>query len=900
MDDLARRRQRCIQSQETLHGAFGRLPLHAFRLACCTRNDMVRTWVSSINPYPTPMRLLSACVIGGIAAAVSLFAQNDAAPYAVWTLAGRSGQIGAADGTGANARFNRPWGIAVDSQGNVYVTEAVNHIVRKITPDGVVSTLAGTAGEVGTTDGMSSAARFASIGTTISSSASGPIGPFGIAVDLEGTSYVADANSQIIRRITPAGLVSTFSGQPRIAGSLNGDALQALYRIPVAIAMDASGNIFIADTYNHVIRRISPLRIVTTIAGSVGVPGSTDGIGSAARFLHPTAIAVSPLGEVYVADSNNIVRRLTATAAQESWSVTTIAGSALTFGTADGTGSEARFGAAPTPSQSGGQTVTFPSFIPVESPSAFIGTSYRLGDLPGLAVDRAGNVFVSDFSNNTIRKISPAGVVTTIGGTIASGATDGLGTSARFRNPCGIAVDAAGTLYIADYLNHMIRKGALAAPPVIQSQPGSQAVAAGANVALTVNATGSPPPAIQWWRNGAVIIGATDATLALSNVQAQQAGTYSATVMNAIGSTFTIPLVLTVMGAPVITAHPVGRAAVGGQTITLTSTAVGFPVPTYQWLRDGAPIPGQTNASLLVANAQDEDAGEYRVVVSNTFGTTTSNAAVLRVTTGRIINLSIRTALVGSEPLIAGFVVSGGTKPFLIRAAGPALRQFGVGNPVADPQLTIQVGTSAPLTNDNWSSGTDAGGPIAASAVQVGAFPLPAGSLDSAALASVTNSTVTAQASARNNTGGVVLLELFEMGGASLARLVNVSTRAQVGVGENALFAGFVLGGNSQRTVLVRAIGPTLGAFGVASPLADPLLEVFATGATTPLTSNDNWNGDAGLISVFARVGAFPLPATSSRDAALVISLAPGGYSARVAGVGNTTGEVLLEIYEVP
>jgi hypothetical protein len=370
-------------------------------------------------------------------------------------------------------------------------------------------------------------------------------------------------------------------------------------------------------------------------------------------------------------------------------------------------------------------------------------------------------------------------------------------------------------------------------------------------------------------------------------------------VMNAIGSTFTIPLVLTVMGAPVITAHPVGRAALGGQTITLSATAVGFPAPTYQWFRDGVPVPGQTNASLVVTNAQDEHAGEYRVVVSNTFGATTSNAAVLGVTTGRIINLSIRTALVGSEPLIAGFVVSGGTKPFLIRATGPALRQFGVGDPMADPQLTIQVGTSAPLTNDNWSSGTNAG-PIADLAVQVGAFPLPAGSLDSAALASVTNSIVTAQASARNNTGGVVLLELFETGGASIARLVNVSTRAQVGVGENALFAGFVLGGNSPRTVLVRAIGPTLGAFGVASPLADPLLEVFNSGATTPLTSNDNWNGDANLVSVFARVGAFPLPATSSRDAAIVISLAPGSYSARVAGVGNTTGEVLLEVYEVP
>jgi hypothetical protein len=844
------------------------------------------------------MRLFSAVVFGVLAAAVSASAQTPSSPYAFWTVAGRAVTSGAVDGPGLTARFNRPWGIAVDGQGNLYVTEAVNHLVRKITPEGVVSTVAGRVGEVGSEDGSGTAARFAAIGTSpINSATTTTVGPFGITVDTGGNAFVADGNSHVLRRITPAGLVTTYSGVSGTEGFRDGVAMQALYRNPVGAAVDAAGNVFVADTFNHVIRRISPSGTVTTIAGSAGAAGTTDGIGSAARFLHPTAIAVSPNEDVFVADCNNIIRRLTRSTS-DSWSVVTLAGSALTFGTTDATGVDARFGGAIMPSSSGGQSVSFPSFSPILSSPSFIGSSYRLGDLPGLAADGAGNVYVSDFSNNTIRKISPAGVVTTIGGS-TSGSTDGVGTTARFSRPCGIAVDAAGTLYIADSLNHTIRKGALAAPPVITAQTGSQTVTAGANLVLSVTATGTPPPAYQWSRNGTVISGATASTLALTNVQASQAGTYTVTLTNAAGSTFTIPQILTVTSGPLFTMQPSSRNLLGGQSVTLTAAAAGSPSVTYQWTRDGVPLEGQTNASLVLTNVQDVHAGEYRVIASNSLGTMTSNPAVIAVDTGRIVNLSIRTALVGSEPLIAGFVVAGGTKSFLVRAVGPALRQFGVTNAVPDPHLMLISGTAAPFTNDNWSNIVDPS-VLSNAAVRVGAFPLAAGSLDSAALTNVMNNAVTAQASARNNTGGIVLLELFETTGASIARLVNVSTRAQVGVGENALFAGFVLGGNSPRTLLIRAIGPTLGSFGVPGTLTDPLLEIYATGISTPRASNDNWNGDAALSSVFARVGAFPLPASSSRDAALVISLPPGSYSARVAGVGDTVGEVLVEIYEVP
>jgi hypothetical protein len=863
-----------------------------------------RGFFPALTPTPS-MRLFSACVFGGFAAAVSASAQDASSQYAFSTIAGRAFVSGAIDGPGLTARFNRPWGIAVDAQGNIYVTEAVNHLVRKITPDGTVSTVAGRVGEVGSEDGSGTAARFAAIGTNpLNSATTLAVGPFGITVDDGGNAFVADGNSHVLRRITPSGLVTTYSGISGTEGFRDGPAMQALYRNPVGTAVDAVGNVFVADTYNHVIRRISAAGTVTTVAGNVGVPGSTDGAGSAARFVHPTAIAVSPSGDVFVADCNNVIRRLSRSTSSDTWSVVSIAGLALTFGTTDATGSDARFGAAPTVSPSGGQTVTFPSFAPILSPSAspsLIGTSYRLGDLPGLAADAAGNVYVSDLSNNTIRKISPSGVVTTIGGSASgAGAVDGVGTVARFQRPCGIAVDVTGALYIADLLNHTIRKGALAVPPVITAQTGSQTVAAGANLVLSVTATGSPPPAYQWSRNGAVISGATASTFVLNNVQVSQAGAYTVIVSNAVGSTFTIPQILTVVSPPpVFTTQPSSRNVLGGEAVTLTAVAAGSPAVTYQWTRDGVPLEGQTNASLVLKNVQEVHAGAYRVIASNPLGTTTSNAAVVAVDTGRIVNLSIRSTLVGSEALIAGFVVAGGTKSFLIRAAGPALRQFGVENAVPDPHLALVSGTAAPFTNDNWSNIINPA-ELSNAAAQVGAFPLVVGSLDSAALTDVNNNAVTAQAAARNNTGGIVLLELFETSGASVARLVNVSTRARVGIGENALFAGFVLGGNSPRTLLIRAIGPTLGSFGVSGTLADPLLEIYATGANTPRASNDNWNGDAALTSVFPRVSAFPLPATSSRDAALLITLPPGSYSARVAGVGDTVGEVLVEIYEVP
>ena len=317
--------------------------------------------------------------------------------YASWTqtaivstLAG-SGTAGSSDGTGTAASFNQPAGIATDSAGNLYVADRMNHLIRKISPEGIVTTLAGTG-----------AATFNE--------------PLGVAVDKEGTVYVADHNNNLIRKITPAGVVSTLAGSGD-EGSYDGTGIEASFNKPWGIAVDSEGTVYVAEYGNNLIRKISPAGVVTTLAGS-GDEGSDDGTGANATFKALSGMTVDSAGNLYVVDNaNGLIRKITAEGV-----VTTLAGSG-TFGSDDGTGTSASFG------------------IPI-----------------GVAVDSAGNVYVADNGNNMIRKITPAGVVTTLAGSRTRGSNDGDGTDATFYSPFGVAVDSQGTLYVADTYNYLIRK----------------------------------------------------------------------------------------------------------------------------------------------------------------------------------------------------------------------------------------------------------------------------------------------------------------------------------------------------------------------------------------------------------------------------------------------------------
>jgi sugar lactone lactonase YvrE len=325
------------------------------------------------------------------------------------TFAGTAGVIGSTDATGAAASFNFPQAVATDGASNVYVADTANHSIRKITPAGVVSTLAGTAGVIGSTDATGPAASFNF--------------PSGIATDGAGNVYVADASNHTIRKIVIAtGVVTTLAGTAGVSGFADATGLMASFNFPQGIATDSVGNIYVADTGNNTIRTITPAGGVSTLAGMVGSSGSFDATRILASFNGPLGIATDSMGNVYVADSNNnTIRKITSAGV-----VSTLAGTASASpGSTDATGTAARF--------NGPQ---------------------------GVATDSAGNVYVADTNNNTIRKITLAGVVSTFAGTagVPPGSTNAAGAAARFEFPTGVATDSAGNVYVADTTNHTIRK----------------------------------------------------------------------------------------------------------------------------------------------------------------------------------------------------------------------------------------------------------------------------------------------------------------------------------------------------------------------------------------------------------------------------------------------------------
>jgi sugar lactone lactonase YvrE len=336
----------------------------------------------------------------------------------VSTFVGTAGVTGSNDGVGAAASFHSPNAIAIDGNGNLYVTDNGNYTIRKITPTGSVTTIAGTAGGQGSANGTGVVVGFQ--------------GPCGIATDIAGNVYVTDGNA--IREITPAGVVSTFAGTVGTTGSADGSGSSASFNLPVGIAIDNQDNIYVSDTGNNTIRKITSAGVVSTIAGSAGQVGSADGTGAAARFNQPGEIAVDQAGNLYVADTNNYtIRKISA-----SGTVTTLAGVVGQAGSADGAGPTARFGGC------------YYQNVP---------TSCFTYGPRGIAVDGTGDVLVADTGNNTIRKIFPSGNVATVAGLAAiTGSADGSGIAASFNNPNGLAIDNQGNVIVADSLNFTIRK----------------------------------------------------------------------------------------------------------------------------------------------------------------------------------------------------------------------------------------------------------------------------------------------------------------------------------------------------------------------------------------------------------------------------------------------------------
>ena len=491
----------------------------------------------------------------------------------VTTLAGSPGQMGAVDGPGA--LFGSPIGIAVDVNGNVYVADSSNYTIRMITAGGVVSTLAGSPGNRGCVDGTGSRASFDTTG--------------GLAVDGSGNLFVADTSNNTIRKVTPSGVVTTFAGSPGVWGSFDGTGMGATFNLPGSVAVDGAGNVYVADTYNNTLRKITVGGVVSTLAGTVCTMGHSDGVGAAATFNFPGGIAVTGNGTVYVADTcNHTIRK-------EIWQVvTTVAGSAPDFGTNNGLrqgyslalDSSALNGAtglavddngtvyiADTQNQlilqrsgSGATTVAAGLVASIgNNDGVNVWPLWAEFDFPeGIAVDSGTNLYVTDTFNNSVRKVSLLSgtwTTTTICGSFATkGNLDGSGSNAMFNNPIGIAVDSGTNLYVADTYNSTIRQ--LTCSGTIWT---ATTIAGSPSVNGTSDGTGSA--ALFAYPYGIAVDSGT-------NLYVVDSGNYTIRMLTLSGSTWTSQ---TIAGTPGVTgtADGVGAAAQFGYPTMVAVDKVG-------------------------------------------------------------------------------------------------------------------------------------------------------------------------------------------------------------------------------------------------------------------------------------------------------------------------------------
>lgn len=521
----------------------------------------------------------------------------------VTTLAGRAGVRGAVDGIGANASFYFPGSVAVDLAGTVYVSDAVNQVIRAITPGGVVSTLAGQVRPddgsvplIGSSDGVGRAASFAN--------------PAGLATDADGNVFVADRDNDAIRKITPHGTVTTFAGLSpgKAIGWADAVGTEARFRNPGAITVAPDGTCFLVDTLDPIVRKITLNGAVTTLAGAAGQKGYADGAGAAARFSSLDGIARDTNGNLYVIDQRQLVRKITPDGV-----VSTFAGRlAPDTKPVDGAGANAVFvdlhAIAVAPDNSvwvidggdtsadpthGGWQILFRRITPdgqvttderlrwVLNPHSVInGIAFSGGgilyaaDAPynrvlkitpsaiepirvtlpapttpvaprSIAVDSLGRVYMVDGNYSTrIACLLPSGVTEMVAGTTTQGNADGFVEDALFFAAHSIAVDAEGSLYVTS--NSLVRKGTIASAPVFLTSPSSQSVASGASITLSTNVRAVPAPQYQWYLNGAALAGATSASLTISSARTTDAGDYTVVATNALGSSTSARATLTV------------------------------------------------------------------------------------------------------------------------------------------------------------------------------------------------------------------------------------------------------------------------------------------------------------------------------------------------------------------
>lgn len=693
---------------------------------------------------------------------------------------------------------------------------------------------------------------------------------------------VGAAAAQSVNYTTPY-TITTLAGNINGSGYVDAQGTNAAFNHPSGVAMDSSGNIYVADTDNYVVREVSPSGQVSTYAGS-GTLGEQDGTQTGAEFGPVYGIAIDGSGNLYVSD----------------W--------------VDASGSSGALRKI----LPGGQVETL--------------VASGLDQPRGLAVDSAGNIYVADSGDSTIRKVTPTGSVSLYAGTpgVSGFASGGPGVG-QFGVPTSVAVGSNGVLYVADVANCVIyqvstsggisvysgnpnnpgvQDGSVSSADydhpagiaidgsgnlyVIDDQTVVREITAGGNVSTLAGTPG--------------IFGSSDGTGANALFNFQNAiGGIAATANGnlAIADTgnSTIRTGIPLPAAPpTFQTQPQPESVPNGGTAILSVAANGSDL-TYQWeFNDGystVPIAGATSSSLTLQSVGANQEGTYSVVVTDPNGSTTSQGAKITVLTdARFVNIStLANVGTGSNILDAGFVLSGtGTKTMLVRGAGPALTGFGVSNVLANPVLTLYNAQQTSIaSNTGWANNSQ----LSAAFTATGAFPYPANSADSALLQALSPGSYSAIVSGAGNTTGNAIVEVYDDSlSDTSAQLINISSRALVTPAAS-LTAGFVISGSTPMTVLVRGVGPALSGFGVSNALSTTALTVTNTQSQTVVGTNSGWGGSASLSDMFQKVGAFSLP-SGSMDSAVVVTLPPGSYSAQVtSGDGKSSGVALVEVYEI-
>ncbi len=516
------------------------------------------------------------------------------------------------------------------------------------------------------------------------------------------------------------------------------------------------------------------------------------------------------------------------------------------------------------------------------------------------------------YSNNTFVSNSSNGAYT-VGGSY------NLATGLGSPNIANLVADLATTPGTSP--------GPTAVPPVITTQPASLSVLSGGNATFTVTATGIPAPTYQWYFAGQTISGATNASYAIGSVQPSNGGAYVVVASNSAGNATSNAAVLAVNQPPRIMTSPVSETVSAGSGATLSVSASGGT--SYQWQFNGTAISGASSATLLLSNAGTIQEGAYAVVVTNGFGSVTSNTATVAVNVAsHLYNISSRGYL-GPGPnqnLVTGFFTDGsGSKNILVRGIGPNLAIVDPplsGLTLASPKLTLYNAKPSVLaTNAAWG-----GGQVLTNAfATVYATPLQAGSSDAAVFTSVPASAgtgYTAEVDGLNGGTGIAMIELYDYDsytGTPASRLINISSRALVGTGSKSLVAGFWVVGSTSQTLLIRALGPGLAANAPAlsgQTLARPALTLFDSTGNI-IATNIGWGSaptpggstvaaaiQPATTAIMGKVYASTV-AAGSADCAMVVTLPAGssgasGYTAQVSSADSTTGIALIEVYNVP